>query len=99
MLERLESLEGELPDELRASYAAKLNVHEADATRELAIDHEKRGIAEAKRLLEHYLEDDRLLGEPFDYKKHQTEVLKERFAAMVERFRAKVPAPEASAVH
>ncbi len=85
ILESLEKETGPLPPALAEKYAKLLGRHIDEVTREHAIDLEKKIIADGKRRLHGYLEDDRYRGEAYDYKKVQTQQLKERFAAEQKR--------------
>ena len=81
VLEALEKETGPLAPPLAEKYARALGRSPDDVTREQAIDLERKILAEGKRRLYGYLEDDRYRGEPYDYKKVQTQQLRERFAA------------------
>jgi hypothetical protein len=81
ILEALEKESGPLPPPLVEKYAKILGRVPDEVTREQAIDYEKKVIAEGKKRLHGYLTDDRYRGEPYDYKKIQTQQLKERFTA------------------
>ncbi len=81
ILEALEKESGPLPEQLKERYAKLLCRAVDEVTREQAIDYEKKLIAEGKRRLHGYLEDDRYRGEAYDYKKVQMQQLKERFTA------------------
>ncbi|MGC8841636.1 MAG: hypothetical protein ACP5QZ_09345 [Candidatus Sumerlaeaceae bacterium] len=81
ILEALEKESGPLAPQMQERYAKLLCRAVDEVTREQAIDYEKKVIAEGKRCLHGYLEDDRYRGEAYDYKKVQMQQLKERFAA------------------
>lgn len=81
ILEALEKESGPLPSQLKDRYAKLLCRTPDEVTREQAIDYEKKVIAEGKRRLHGYIEDDRYRGEAYDYKRVQMQQLQERFAA------------------
>lgn len=81
VLEELESGDGSLDASVAAHYAGVLHVLPDAVTCEAAADYEKKMIADGKRMLERYMQDDRFLGEPYDYKKRQAEILRERYSA------------------
>ncbi|MCX7625608.1 MAG: hypothetical protein N2Z21_05290 [Candidatus Sumerlaeaceae bacterium] len=81
ILEALEKESGPLPSQFKERYAKLLGRTPDEITREQAIDYEKKIIAEGKRRLHGYIEDDRYRGEAYDYKKVQLQQLQERFAA------------------
>lgn len=80
-LEALEKETGDLPPPLIEKYAKLLCRTPEEITREQVIDFEKRTIADAKRHLAGYLEDDRYRGEAYDYKKVQMQQLRDRYVA------------------
>jgi hypothetical protein len=105
-LDQFEHTEGEIDAAVREQFAKALHTIPEDATRDRLVDYERRTIAEAKKSLRSYLNDDRFLGEPYDYKKMQMQQLVSRFntekerilAAAKEKAPAGPPAPPASAV-
>lgn len=82
-IESLESSDGPVPAELAEKYARVLGCARDEVTRNAIVDYEKKLVAEGKRRLHRYIEDDRYLGEPYDYKKAQMVHLQERFRAEV----------------
>jgi hypothetical protein len=95
-LEEIENGEGELDPALVEKYAEEMQVAPASLTREKAVDYERNLIAEGKRLLQRYLQDDRRLGEPYDYKKHQAEMLKQRHAQELQQCERRMSASHAT---
>lgn len=81
----LEHLEGAPSDPLEAQltefYAQALNCPADQVTRKRAVDYENRVVANAKRSLRELLEQDRNVGEPYNYKHAQAQQRKEMFDA------------------
>jgi hypothetical protein len=89
-LDQFEHMTGEVDASVREQFAKALHTIPEDATKDRLIDYERRAIAEAKKNLRSFLNDDRFLGSPYDYKKMQKQQLVARFNAEQERILAAV---------
>lgn len=84
-IETIEKTAGELDHAVVEAYAQALHCTPAEVTKDRVLDIEKKVVADGKRNLQHFLTDDRYLGEAYDYKKTQTLHLRERYEAEAAR--------------
>lgn len=82
--ESIKSGGGFVESHVAEKYAAILDCGPEDVTAERILDYEKRSLAEEKQQLRSYLDDDRMLGQPYDYKKMQARDVEERLAKETE---------------
>lgn len=79
-IELVEKTSGPLDASLIEYYATAFRCQPEEVSPEKILDLEKKNVADGKKSLENYLQDDRFLGEPYDYKKMQTQQLRDRHA-------------------